>query len=435
MPLTFPPNNFFQPGQLFSSAKKMTTLSHPHWAQMRVKPEQDISLFVFTLTDYKKNVIAAIKKKFKDHTVLSTYLVNLVEYTAGNTNVTSTNLAKDFDAVVGAYKTVPKNQITGKLEPNFGEILAPIFAARWVKPFIDKPNVAASGNNLTAAYGNVGNALKYIIFPDVQNYPLFDFFITDGYIFGFSVKGEGSSNPLGSSAYAKRLTPEYIATVSQKMKNFSTVYKNEISFMLMLGGASQTEGPILALGRTLEKFAGAYSPLKESRKYKVSLKDTFKGINTAGFERIAKAMGSITAKSSISKVQLNDNERAACINFLLYFSLGRSAKSVEFDKYKKNPNLFIVDHFVSGCIQYVCDIPIPKITELTRLMFPDLNIVKIKLKSNGVPEYTLQEHHNIGQKLAKALKEDVQQIKLGKDYAFRSKASFGRVKDKLGVQL
>jgi len=410
----------------------MTTAKYPHWAEMRVNLEQDIPLFVFTLAEYKTKVIAAIKQKFKGHTVLSTYLVNLIEYSAGNTHVTSTNLAEDFDAVVGAYKTVPKNQITGKLEPNFGEILAPIFAQRWVKPFIDRPDVEASGNNLTAAYGNAGNALQYIIFPDVQNYPLFDFFITDGYIFGFSVKGEGSSNPLGSSAYAKRLTPKYIATVSQKMKNFSTVYKNEISFMQMLGGASQTEGPILALGRTLEKFAVAYSPLRESRKYTVSLKDTFKGID---FERIAKAMGSVTAKSSISKVILNDKERAACINFLLYFSLGRSAKSVEFDKYKKNPNLFIVDHFVSGCIQYVCDIPIPKITKLTRLLFPDLNIVKIKIKSNGVPEYTLQEHHNIGQKLAEALKEDVQQIKQGKDYAFRSKASFGRVKDKLGVQL
>ena len=410
----------------------MSTSSHTHWAQMRVKPEQDIPLFVFTIKDYKKTVIAAINKKFKGHEILSTYLVNLVEYTAGNTKVP---LVENLKAVVEAYKPFPKSKITGRLEPNFGEILAPIFAARWVKPFIDKPGVKASGSNLNAVYGSAGNALQYIIFPEVQSYPLYDFFITDGYIFGFSVKGDGTSNPLKSTEYAKKLTPEYIATVSQKMKNFSTVYKNEISFMQMLGDASQTEGPILALGRILEKFAGAYSPLKESHKYKVSLKDTFKGINTAGFERIATAMGSVTAKSSISKVKLNDNERAACINFLLYFSLGRSDKSGEFNKYKKNPDLFIVNHFVSGCIQYVCDIPIPKITELTRLMFPDLNIVKIKLKSNGVPEFTLQEHHNIGQKLAKALNEDVKQIKQGKDYAFRSKASFGRVKDKLGVQL
>ena len=418
----------------------MTTASQKNWAPMQVKPKQDIPLLVFTVEEYKTKVIEAIKEKFKGHTVLSTYLVNLIKYTEGNTHVTSTNLAKDFDAVVGAYKTVPKNQITGKLEPNFGEILAPIFAVRWVKPFIDRPSVKASGNNLTAAYGNAGNKLNYIIFPEVQNYPLFDFFITDGYIFGFSVKGAGTSNPLKSTEYAKKLTdPEYIATVSQKMENFSTVYKNEISFMQMLGGASQTEGPILALGRTLGKFAAVYSPLKESRKYTVSLKDTFKGINTAGFKRIAKAMGSVTAKSSIHNVLLKlkgfPKEQAACKNFLLYFSLGRSDKSGEFDKYKKNPNLFIVDHFVSGCIQYVCDIPIPKITELTRLLFPDLNIVKIKIKSNGVPEFTLQEHHNIGQELAKALNEDVRQIKQGKDYAFRSKASFGRVKDKLGVQL
>jgi len=437
--LTFPASGDFQPKAIFtkSKASRLSTASYGHWAQLQLNPDKIIPLLVFKIDDYKKNVIDGINFKFKSHPELKNYLISIVEYASGNLKVSKQDIKTKFKLASGAYSDATPSKMITKIEPNFGEILAPIFATRWVKPFIDRPNVKASGNNLTAAYGSQGARLKYIIFPDVQNYPLFDFFISDDYIFGFSVKGAGTSNPLAVKEYEARLSQEWIEKIAESSPNFAGKFKNEIELMRMLGkekkagGSSMVDGPIRALGRNLKMFNNVRSPLRTAE-YKKSLSETFTNIN---LEHVADVMDSAGMKKSFMALSgLSEKEKTACLNFLLYFSLGRSNKSSEIEKWKKNPKKFIVAHFVSGCIQYMCDLSFPKLTELTRLMFPDLNIVKVDLRE-GIPQFTLQEHRNIGQKLAEATYGDVNEAKRGSDYAFRSKASFGRVKDKLGVQL
>ena len=457
-----------QPSSIFSSLEKSqnkveklgskVSTSNKRWPECRDprKPNVDIPLMAFTIPKYVESVIAAIKNPSgifgsKEYTAMRNYLIEIVKYAENGQNQTA--VEKSFAIVKEQYQGIAAD----KIATNFGEVLAPIFAVRWVKPFIDKPNATQSGSSLQAAYGSAGASLKYILFPDVQNYPLFDFFISDGYIFGFSVKGTGSSNPLGAAEYKKRYSDEkWIKTLSkQKAKKFKTTYKNEIALFDAIAGHLMMTGPLVAMsllinsqpsiGSKKSPIAGGISlttgkPGRKSPEYKETLEQTLAPINLADLATKIESK-KFTAKSQLfdskgkSTLGLNDTESEALINFLLYFSLGRSKQAGEFEKFQNDRSLWTLTQLTAGMIQYICDGSFPKMTEFTRELFPDLNIIKVKISSNGIPTFQLQEHRNIGAALAKVLEKDAQLIKQGSDYAFRSKARFKDVSDKLGVQL
>ena len=443
-----------QPSAIFSSLEKSqnkveklgskVSTSNKRWPECRDprKPNVDISMIAFTIPAYVKSVIAAIEKPngifgADAYTALRNYLIEIVKYAQNG---------KNQKAVEEAF-TIVKQQYTGidagNIATNFGEVLAPIFAVRWVKPFIGKPKTRQSGSSLQAAYGSAGASLKYILFPDVQNYPLFDFFISDGYIFGFSVKGTGSSNPLSAAEYQKRYSnEEWIKKISKnKADTFRTTYKNEIALFDAITGHRQWTGPLVAMSLLINSSIGSKtSPIASERKYKQTLKQTLAPINLADLATKIESK-KFTAKSQLfdskgkSTLGLNDTESEALINFLLYFSLGRSKQAGEFEKFQNDRSLWTLTQLTAGMIQYICDGSFPKMTEFTRELFPDLNIVKVNISSKGIPTFQLQEHRNVGTALSKILKEESKLIKQGNDYAFRSKAGFGDVSDKLGVQL
>ena len=443
-----------QPSSIFSSLEKSqnkveklgskVSTSNKRWPECRDprKPNVDIPLMAFTIPKYVESVIAAIKNPSgifgsKEYTAMRNYLIEIVKYAENGQNQTA--VEKSFAIVKEQYQGIA----TDKIATNFGEVLAPIFAVRWVKPFIDKPNATQSGSSLQAAYGSAGASLKYILFPDVQNYPLFDFFISDGYIFGFSVKGTGSSNPLSAAEYQKRYSnEEWIKKISKnKADTFRTTYKNEIALFDAITGHRQWTGPLVAMSLLMNSSIGSKtSPIASERKYKQTLKQTLAPINLL---RLASTIDTkkFSGKNQLfnskgqSTLGLNAAESEALINFLLYFSLGRSKRAGEFKTFQNDPSLWTLSQLTSGMIQYICDGSFPKMTEFTRELFPDLNIVKVNISSKGIPTFQLQEHRNVGTALSKILKEESKLIKQGNDYAFRSKAGFGDVSDKLGVQL
>lgn len=432
--MAFDPQSL-QPAQIFSS--------HPATCGeeekvLVIKPGE--LFMVFTISEYKKKLLKALADKGnrKDTALIYRYLTALVNYASGDH-------ATPKDAVmIKDLFTISKLKAKD-VQKNFGELIAPIFATRWVAPFVDKKNAVMSGSTLRSAYGQPGAKLTKIVFPKRQNYELFDFFICDGYKFGFSVKAlKGGSNTLSSVDIMDRLT-----RTSQKVRaNLAKKYPVEFAVIQALGSnhpgmkSSMRYGPPVAFAYLLKKNKIAAKPPawntmwgKEPAGYSSkTIKNIFQGID---FVTLAQKIDASKLETPLAKA-LNGFPMIydACFDFLLYHGLPRTDESANFLQWKagKKGKILEVGHLVSAMIQFICDIPL-NFNDFMRYLFSDLNIVKIGINNVGLPTFLMVITIPSAKKIAEKLDELVADIHTEKDFTFRYKTSWGRVNDVLGVKL
>ena len=431
--MAFDPQSL-QPAQIFSS--------HPATCGeeekvLVIKPGE--LFMVFTIADYKKKLLAALAAKGKkNHAPIYKYLTALVNYGTG-VNATP----KDAETIAALFML---SKLKAKdVQKNFGEVIAPLFAERWVAPFVHKENAVMSGSTLRSAYGKSGAMLTKIVFPKRQNYELFDFFICDGYKFGFSVKAlKGGSNTLSSVDIMNRLLK-----VSSKVRaNLKKKYPVEFAVIQALGSkhpgmkSSMRYGPPVAFAYLLKEGKIKGSPPDWNTKWgkepagysSKTIKNIFQGID---FGTLAQKIDASKLETPLAKA-LNGCPMIydACFDFLLYHGLPRTAESANFLQWKagKKGKILEVGHLVSAMIQFICGIPL-NFNDFMRYLFSDLNIVKIGINDVGLPTFLMVITIPSAKKIATQLHELVTDIHTEKDFTFRYKTSWGNVNDVLGVGL
>lgn len=379
-----------QPRDVFSGQK---TIEVP---QLFIKPN-DV-FWNIKIDDYAKVVKKAIESKIKNKADKD-YLLAIIDYVNG---------AKVSTETLHTYSKDETRQIPDKkIITDFGEIIAPLFAVRYLDKYMTKDNVRVYKGSIKPTLGTPGDKVKYICFPTAQNYPIFDFFIKNGYYFGFSVKAmSGGSNTLAPKFIIERLD----ALKEDKSSPIAKKYLKEIAVL-----KSITDNPT---------YAGVALAFSELLKLK----------NVSGFKNLA-AIKEIFAKTkfssdatllernknkTINKIRLSDV--SAYKKFMDEYIIDDTKQSeLDKQKYKSGKKQYTPENVVYGFIKYITSVDYD-MEELLKATFQDLNITKVDLL-DGVPVFKMQT-------IVEA-KDTIQK----KFYAFRSKAAFNRVNDKPGIQL
>lgn len=341
----------------------------------------------FWVIEIKKyaDLIKSKIKKFDIDKGTKDYLIGLVDFM--NDDIDEKKLKSLY-----TYNKIENSDIV----KNFGEILGPFYALKVLNK-------------------KVRDKMFNIVFPTKQNYEIFDFFIKDGVHYGFSSKAlVGGSNPLVPRLFIERL---------EMMKKESSLreYSTEITVLKELTDGTMFTGPFKAFSYLMKKK-------KIAKGFDRKIFSIFNGIDIESdadlFDR--------NKDKFISQLKLNSKNLVAYDNFLKnYIEDTISSKSkTELKTLRKKDSIgFITDNVVYGMIKYISSVENFKFDEIMKELFPDLYVIKMGLSKDGVPSWHLQT----------TVKDDkVFQLKsyvLGQEYAFRSKAAWSRVRDKLGVQL
>ena len=107
----------------------------------------------------------------------------------------------------------------------------------------------------------------------------------------------------------------------------------------------------------------------------------------------------------------------------------KKIETKEYAKKDKKGYGFKSVNVIYGMIKYLSSIKNFNFDMLMKKLFQDLYIIKMGLSKEGIPKFEIQTTVDA---------KDIFKINayhVGKNYSFRSKASWDRVRDKLGIQL
>jgi len=356
-----------QPGDLFSRL-----------------PTQDISelvrakndkFWVIPIREYPK----VVKKQIEEVAGISEpskiYLKTLVDFMEGSANQ---------QQVENTYNNSGKQIEEKKIITDFGEILGPLFAIKYLK----------------------GHKVDNVVFPTRQNYEVFDFFISNKHHYGFSSKAlTGGSNTLAPKLIHERIN---------KMKG-DPVFRNnqkELEVIQKLTDHGMFEGVILAFESLINNNATA-------RGFDISALDLKKMFAGVDFKKDSVIIEKNKDKQ-ISSINLSKPEAYA--TFLTRFVLDSTkVPQSEKQKLKTGKASFTTTNIVYGFIKFISSNQFD-FDNIMKHCFQDLNIVKMGIK-NGVPQFVMQSM------------VPAEDTVTHDNFAFRSKAAFDRVRDKVGIQL
>ena len=381
-----------QPRDIFSSYPKkdvpiLCLPSHPN-----------VKFWVVAIKDYADLLEKQIKKSFSKSPAKMKYLNMLVGYASGQRDVKAA-------ALLSALKDSKLS--AAEVSKDFGELLAPFYGLRYLDKFMTKDGVKVQKGTIRHAYGEPGKKLNYICFPDAQNYPIFDFFVQNGYYFGFSVKAmSGGSNTLSPTYIAQRINK----LKDKAQKDLKKDYPIEFAVLSTLAEEKSFSGPTIAFGQIL-KVRGDHFPAIS--KIRAIFKNT-------DFENDAKIIESNKEKP-LSALKLSD--RVAYNKFMNEFIIDSTKQDQkDKEKYKSGKKEYTPENLVYAFIKYLAMIDYD-LKPMLRELFPDLNIIKVEIDNRGVPNF----------KMVTII--EAQDTVLQESFDLRSKAAFNRVNDKLGIQL
>lgn len=381
-----------QPRDIFSSYPKkdvpiLCLPSHPN-----------VKFWVVPIGQYADLLEQQIKKKFSKSPAKMKYLNLLVAYASGE---------KDVKPNVLQAALKDSKFSAAEVSKDFGELLAPFYGLRYLDKFMTKDGVRVQKGTIRHAYGEPGKKLSAICFPDAQNYPIFDFFVQNGYYFGFSVKAmTGGSNTLSPTYIAQRIKKLKDSAQKQLKKD----YPIEFSVLSTLAEEKSFAGPTIAFGEILKLKGNHFSSIADIRAI-------FKNTD---FEADAELIEKNKEKP-LSSLKLSD--RNAYNKFMNNFIID-ATKQDEKDKkkYKAGTKEYTPENLVYAFIKYLAMIDYD-LKPMLRELFPDLNIIKVDIDNKGIPNFkmvTIIEAND-------TVPQD--------SFDLRSKAAFNRVNDKLGIQL
>jgi len=356
-----------QPGDLFDGLP-----SEDVPQLIRVKNDK---FWVFPINKYSDILKTQIQKSKKIPSGSKAYLKGLIDFMEGN--ITADTLKNLYN---NSGKEIPEKKII----TDFGELLGPYFAIKFLKT----------------------RKIHNIVFPVRQNYEVFDFFIKNEHHYGFSSKAlTGGSNTLAPKLIMERL---------DKMKNDQEFksYKKEIKVIENLTEHSMYEGVVIAFGDLLSESVtskGFDIPAAE-------LKRMFSGVD---FKSDAKK---IEKQKDTKITDLGLSKTTSYTDFLNRFVIeSTQVPPMEKKAFQSGKKSYTSTNVVYGMIKFIASSDFD-FDYIMRQTFQDLNIVKMGMK-NGVPVFKMQST------------VEAEDTETNRSYAFRSKAAFDRVKDKLGIQL
>lgn len=346
------------------------------------------------IDEYERVVLDAISKKIKK-TIHRLYLTELVRYAAGDKAIKEDSLKELFKA-----SKLDANHVT----KDFGEVLAPFYAIRYIDKFMSNETTKLSKGIIKRNPGlRLGKKVDTICFPVSRNYPMFDFYIKNGYYFGFNVKAQG--------AIANTLKPTFVKERIENLPpNLKTEHDVELEIIEALATYSPYAGPVIALGKLINSD-------KTMFKNKSELRNIFRNVN---FERDAMIIDS-NRNADIDRMGLGAAYKIFMSDHILKDIKADALSSVEKEKYIQGELKYSAKNIVFGCGEFVSKLGY-NFEPILRELFPDLHVVKVKLLS-GIPSFELQSMV----KFADIITKDM--------YHLRNKTSFNRVKDRLGIQL
>lgn len=356
----------------------------------------NVKFWVIPIEDYADLLEKQVKKSFSKSPAKMKYLNLLVGYASGEKGIK----AEVLQSALKDSKLSP-----AAVAKDFGELLAPFYGLRYLDKFMTKDGVRVQKGTIRHAYGEPGKKLNFICYPDAQNYPIFDFFVQNGYYFGFSVKAmTGGSNTL---------SPTYIAQRVKKLKppaqkQLKKDYPLEFTVLSVLAEEKTFAGPVIAFGKILDIKGEHFPAISEIRKI-------FKKTN---FEKDSEIIEKNKEKP-LSALGLSD--RIAYNTFMNKFIID-ATKQDDKEKYKSGKKEYTPENLVYAFIKYLAMIDYD-LKPMLRELFPDLNIIKVDIDNKGVPNF----------KMVTII--EAKDTVLQESFDLRSKAAFNRVNDKLGIQL
>jgi len=356
----------------------------------------NVKFWVIPIGDYADLLEQRVKKSFAKTPAKMKYLNMLVRYASGEKEIKANSLQSALKDSKFSPSEVAKD---------FGELLAPFYGLRYLDKFMSKNGVKVQKTTIRHAYGEPGKKLSSICFPDAQNYPIFDFFVQNGYYFGFSVKAmTGGSNTLSPTYIAQRINKLKDSAQKQLKKD----YPIEFTVLSVLAEQKTFAGPVVAFGKILDIKGNHFPAISEIR-------EIFKKTN---FEKDSEIIEKNKEKP-LSALNLSD--RTAYNKFMNKFIID-TTKQNDKEKYKSGMKEYTPENLVYAFIKYLAMIDYD-LQPMLRELFPDLNIIKVDIDNTGVPNFKMVT-------IIKA-KDTI----LQESFDLRSKAAFNRVNDKLGIQL
>jgi len=356
----------------------------------------NVKFWVIPIGDYADLLEKQVKKSFAKTPAKMKYLNMLVGYASGEKGIKADSLQSALKDSKFSPSEVAKD---------FGELLAPFYGLRYLDKFMSKNGVKVQKGTIRHAYGEPGKKLNSICFPDAQNYPIFDFFVQNGYYFGFSVKAmTGGSNTLSPTYIAQRVDKLKDSAQKQLKKD----YPIEFTVLSVLAEQKTFAGPVVAFGKILDIKGNHFPAISKIR-------EIFKKTN---FEKDSEIIEKNKEKP-LSALKLSD--RTAYNKFMNTFIID-ATKQDDKEKYKSGKKEYTPENLVYAFIKYLAMIDYD-LQPMLRELFPDLNIIKVDIDNKGVPNF----------KMVTII--EAKDTILQESFDLRSKAAFNRVNDKLGIQL
>jgi hypothetical protein len=356
----------------------------------------NVKFWIIPIRDYADLLEKQVKKSFANTPAKMKYLNMLVGYASGEKGIKADSLQSALKDSKFSPSEVAKD---------FGELLAPFYGLRYLDKFMSKNGVKVQKGTIRHAYGEPGKKLNSICFPDAQNYPIFDFFVQNGYYFGFSVKAmTGGSNTLSPTYIAQRVNKLKDSAQKQLKKD----YPIEFTVLSVLAEQKTFAGPVVAFGKILDIKGNHFPAISEIR-------EIFKKTN---FEKDSEIIEKNKEKP-LSALKLSD--RTAYNKFMNKFIID-ATKQDDKEKYKSGKKEYTPENLVYAFIKYLAMIDYD-LQPMLRELFPDLNIIKVDIDNKGVPNF----------KMVTII--EAKDTILQESFDLRSKAAFNRVNDKLGIQL
>jgi len=373
-----------QPGDLFATLPKVDIPQ-----LVRVKNDE---FWEIPIKKYSEILKDKIQKSKEIPNKSKPYLKGLIDFM--DENIKSSDLKE-------LYTSSGKEIKTTDIIKNFGELLGPYFAIKFLK----------------------GRKIVNIVFPVRQNYEVFDFFIKNEHHYGFSSKAASG----GTNTLAPKLVVERLDKMSgdSEFKN----YQKEIIVLRTLTNHGMYEGIVLAFGELIKNpltknyFTTLFSKVTFSTMGRqiltaTKMNEMFKGVN---FEADSMKF----EKNKLKEItEINLSKPKAYAMFLNEFILGSTQKVSDADKkaFLSGKKAYTSTNVVYGLTKFIASTDFD-FDYVINAAFQDLNIVKMSMNKDGIPAFKM------------VATVDAEDTVKGGNYVFRNKASFSRINDKLGLQL
>ena len=373
-----------QPSNLF---KGMKAIPIPELDPMK---ETD-TYWSFSFSGYKSILLKKVNEIPNIDKDSRSYLIGLINF------MTESIKESELKILFKKIKINPADIIK-----NFGEVIGPFYAKSVL-------TLKARENADT------------IIFPERQNYEIYDFFLKDGKFYGFSSKGiSKTSNPLVPNHFIFRL-----AKISKNDKG----ELGKIAFELEVLKSLATGGLFIGVVNTFNLLL----LMKKSSSGFGSVNDIINIFKKTNLSADALRLSN-NKEILLSKISGLSNQKAyeTFLKNYIFPSISTDSKSTTAKNKKKDKNGegYTATNLVYGMIKYIVSVQGLNLESVLRILFKDLYVIKMGLDGEGVPKWAIQT--TIDAK--KVFKTN--NFKIGKDYAFRSKATWNKVaKYGLGIQL